>query len=53
MTGQPGLGDVSQDVARAPADERIDLDPLALGLEQGQPRTIGGRKPFLPVIQAS
>src|SRR5260370_9615598 len=38
MTREAGFGDVVQHVACAPADERIDLYPLALGLEQRQAR---------------
>ena len=34
MRRQVGLADVIQDVRGAPADERIDLDALALGFEQ-------------------
>ena len=38
MAGQAGLGDVGEHVLGAPADQRIDLDPFALGLEQRQGR---------------
>src|ERR1700678_529318 len=38
MPGQSGVGDIFQHVARAPANERVDLDPLALGFEQRQGR---------------
>src|SRR6202020_191557 len=38
MPGQSGVSDIFQHVARAPADERVDLDPLALGFEQRQGR---------------
>ena len=49
MPRQPRLGDVSQHIARPPADEWIDLDPLALGFEQGQPLARSAVwKPFLP-----
>src|SRR6202050_948642 len=41
MAREPRLGDVTQHTARGPAGERIDLEPLALGLEHGQPRTSG------------
>ena len=36
MARQSRVSDIFQDVARAPADQRIDLDPLALRLEQRQ-----------------
>src|ERR1700722_9068636 len=35
---QSGVGNVFQHVARAPADKRVDLDPLAFGFEQRQGR---------------
>src|ERR1700735_1292686 len=38
MPGQSGVSDIFQHVARAPADERVDLDPLALRFEQRQGR---------------
>src|ERR1700728_2780276 len=38
MPGQSGVSDIFQHVARTPADERVDLDPLALRFEQGQGR---------------
>src|SRR6202453_2943541 len=38
VPAQSGVGNVFQHVARAPADERVDLDPLALGFEQRQGR---------------
>src|ERR1700677_312857 len=38
MPGQSRVSDIFQHVARAPADERVDLDPLALGFEQRQGR---------------
>src|ERR1700677_2983720 len=38
VPGQSGVGNVFQHVARAPADERVDLDPLTLGFEQRQGR---------------
>src|SRR5271170_1212842 len=38
MPGQSGVGDIFQNVARTPADERVDLDPLAFGFEQRQGR---------------
>src|SRR5277367_3828777 len=38
MPGQSGVGNIFQHVARTPADERVDLDPLALGFEQRQGR---------------
>src|SRR3984885_5693136 len=39
MPGKSGVSDIFQHVARAPADERVDLDPLALRFEQRQGRT--------------
>jgi hypothetical protein len=36
MSGQPGVSDLFEHVGCAPADERVDLDPLALRLEQRQ-----------------
>src|SRR5947209_1084743 len=36
MARQASLLDIGEDVRRAPADQRIDLHPLALGFEQGQ-----------------
>src|ERR1700722_19868175 len=38
MSGQSGVSDIFEHVARVPADQRIDLDPLALGFEQRQGR---------------
>src|SRR6516164_5790635 len=38
MPGQSGVRDIFEHVARAPADERVDLDALALRLEQRQGR---------------
>ena len=34
--GRPGLVDIGEHVLRLPADQRVDLDPVALGLEQRQ-----------------
>src|ERR1700735_4857975 len=34
MSGQSSVGNIFQYVARTPADERVDLDPLALRFEQ-------------------
>ena len=39
---QSSVGNVFQHVARAPADKRVDLDPLALGFEQRQGRPYRG-----------
>ena len=36
MARQAGLADIVEHVLRAPADQRVHLHPLALGLEQGQ-----------------
>src|SRR5580704_10219574 len=38
VAGQSGVRDIFQHVARAPADKRVDLDPLSLGFEQRQGR---------------
>src|SRR3984957_2453128 len=38
MPRQSGVSDIFQHVARAPADQRVDLDPLALGFKQRQGR---------------
>src|SRR3984957_11769995 len=38
MSGQSGVRDIFEHVARVPADQRIDLDPLALRFEQWQGR---------------
>src|SRR3984885_5766015 len=38
MPRQSGVSDIFQHVARAPADQRVDLDPFALGFEERQGR---------------
>src|SRR5271154_4605813 len=38
MPRQSGVSDIFQHVARTPPDERVDLDPFALGFEQRQGR---------------